>query len=369
MKIGIVGLPNVGKSTLFKALTKKQVDIQNYPFCTIDPNIGIVEVPDERLRKLAIFSQSKKIVPTVIEFVDIAGLVKGAAEGAGLGNKFLSHIREVDAIAQVIRIFENPDIIHVPNKIDPISDIETINLELIFKDLDTVNKRLDKTARDAKTGDKDTIAQKIILEIIKTNLENGILAKDIEKKLTNKQEKDIFQLLMKELQLLTSKPIFYILNQDVSEIESEKTKNIINEIKNKFSAPESQIIPIDIKLEMEIAELTEEEQKTYLKELGIKERGLGKIIKCGYEILNLITYLTTGEDETRAWTIKKNIKAPQAAAKIHTDFEKKFVRAEVINWETLLDASSFAQAREKGFLRTEGKDYTVRDGDVIEFKI
>jgi len=353
--IGIVGLPNVGKSTLFKALTKKPVDIQNYPFCTIDPNVGVVTVPDERVDKLAAFSRSKKIVSTVIEFVDIAGLVKGASAGEGLGNQFLSHIREVKAIAHVVRVFEDENITHVEKRIDPVSDLEIINAELIFADLATVTKRLEKTARDAKAGIKEAVIQKTALEKIKAALDTGKLASTVS--LTEQEAP-----LWRELNLLTQKPMLFVLNR------KSGSKN--TDVKNYFEQNKLPFVELDAAIELEMNELSPEERQEYKKEFGLSESsGLDELIKKSYEILGLITYLTTGEDETRAWTISKGIKAPEAAAAIHTDFEKKFIRAEVINWEDLLNAGSYAVAREKGILRTEGKVYVVKDGDVIEFKI
>ena len=363
--IGIVGLPNVGKSTLFKALTKKQVDIQNYPFCTIDPNVGVVVVPDERLEKLATFSRSAKITPTVIEFTDIAGLVKGASQGEGLGNQFLSHIRETKAIAQVVRIFEDPNITHVEKRVDPLGDIEIINLELIFADLSTVAKRLEQTAKEAKSGtNKEALARKAVLEKMKTALESNILLNAVP---FSESEMPF----LKELNLLTAKPILYVLNkkfggQNLDELNDERFKKLMEYFQKKNAV----FVTLDTAIELELNELSEEERTAYKKEFELPEAsGLDELIKKSYQLLGLITYLTTGEDETRAWTIKQNTKAPQAAAEIHTDFEKKLIRAEVINWQTLLDAGSYASAREKGLLRTEGKEYIVQDGDLVEFKI
>ncbi len=349
LSIGIVGLPNVGKSTLFNILTKKQVEASNYPFCTIDPNVGVVKVPDERLDKIAQISQPAKIIPTFIEFTDIAGLVKGAHEGEGLGNQFLSHIRECDAICEVVRDFKDPNVIHVNGEIDPIGDQETINMELIFADLKTVEKRLEKVAKEIKSGDKEIIKQKEILEKIKVLLDQGRAVRELEMK----DEEKVF---IKSLSLLTIKPIIYALNSD----DTEKEAN--------FSW-DGEVVRINVKMEEQIAKLPEEEQAEYMKELGINKSGLDKLISASYKLLGLETFFTTGKDETRAWTIKKGSKAPQAAAEIHTDFEKGFVRAEVINWEKFIETGGEIKAKELGLVRTEGKDYIVQDGDICNFLI
>ncbi len=345
MKVGIVGLPNVGKSTLFKALTKKQVDVENYPFCTIDPNIGIVKVPDERLEKLAEIYKSKKITPTVIEFVDIAGLVKNAHKGEGLGNKFLSHIREVDAIIEVLRDFEDKNITHIEGEINPERDKSIIHFELIMADLQTVEKRLEKVSKEAKSGNAEAIKLLEILKILEETLNNEKLANEIK---LNKEE----ELLIRDLNLLTLKPIIFVRN-----IKSQLLVSSEQELKNT--------ILINAKLESEYGELSDEE----LKELKIKRTGLDKLIQASYNLLNLITFLTTGQDETRAWTIKQGTKAPQAAGKIHTDFEKGFIRAEVCKYEDFIFSGSELKAKEKGLVRLEGKDYIVKDGDVIYFRI
>ena len=348
LSLGIVGLPNVGKSTLFNALTKKQVDVANYPFCTIEPNVGVVKVPDERVDKLAAMSNSATKIYATIEFVDIAGLVRGAHEGEGLGNQFLANIRNVDAICHVIRNFQNNDIAHVEGRIDPSSDQEIINLELIYADLTSVNRRLDKISKEAKSGDKLIRRQIDILENIKDYLNKGQSLRQCS--LTAEE-----QGVAKELNLLTIKPIIYVINSD--------------QPTNVLPPSDGPVIVLNAKLEAEIASLPEEEQADYIKELGLQDSGLNKLIAQAYDLLGLITFLTTGHDETRAWTVKRNTPAPQAAGVIHTDFMKNFIRAEVINWLDLLRAGSETKAKELGLIRLEGKNYLIQDGDVCNFLI
>lgn len=361
MKLGIVGLPNVGKSTLFNSLTKAGAESANYPFCTIDPNVGIVTVPDERLNHLATLYNSEKVIPAVIEFVDIAGLVKGASKGEGLGNQFLSHIREVDAIVHVVRCFEDTNVIHVEGSIDPLRDIETINLELIFSDIEVLDRRLQKTQKGLK-GDKSLLSEYEILQKLKKALENGQTARKVS--LTEDEEN-----FVKTLSLLTYKPVIYATNVTEEDLITEGKENTYVQKVQQFAKEEkSEAFVICAKIEEEIAELNEEEKQEFLVDLGIHDTGLDRLIAASYRLLGLISYLTAGPKETKAWTIEKGTKAPQAAGKIHTDFEKGFIRAEVVSYADLINAQSYAAAKEKGQVRLEGKEYVVQDGDVILFR-
>lgn len=362
MKLGIVGLPNVGKSTLFNSLTKAGAESANYPFCTIDPNVGIVAVPDERLKLLGDMYQSRKVTPAVIEFVDIAGLVKGASKGEGLGNQFLSNIREVDAIVHVVRCFEDGNVIHVDGSVNPLRDIETINLELIFSDLEVLERRMSKVSKAARM-DKSYAKESALLERIKGHLESGKPAKTME--VTDEDE----LALLRGYNLLTYKPVIYAANVAEEDLAEDGASNpMVKAVKELAAAESSEAFVICAQIEQEISELDEDEKAMFLEDLGLAESGLEKLIKASYQILGLMSFLTAGEDETRAWTIKTGTKAPQAAGKIHSDFERGFIKAEVVNYKDLLEQGSLAAARERGLVGIEGKDYVVRDGDVILFR-
>ncbi|OGZ07353.1 MAG: redox-regulated ATPase YchF [Candidatus Lloydbacteria bacterium RIFCSPHIGHO2_02_FULL_54_17] len=363
LSVGIVGLPNVGKSTLFNALTRKGAETANYPFCTIDPSVGVVTVPDERLGQLSAFSKSQKTIPAIVEFVDIAGLVKGASEGEGLGNQFLANIRETNAIGEVVRIFEDNEIIHVGGKIDPLGDVEVINLELVLADLQTITKRMENLGRDVKRGDKAAIKEHGALTRIRAALETGELASSV---VLDPEE----QKFVKQCNLLTAKPFLYILNKkagakNLDELNDERFQKLTEFFKKRGD----HYVVVDAKIEEELNEFDGAERKSFAQELGVKGDGIDELIVAAYDLLLLMTYFTTGEDESRAWTVHRGATAPEAGMAIHTDFKEKFIRAEVINWKTLLDAGSYAAARENGLVRTEGKEYVVKDGDVIEFKI
>lgn len=352
-KIGIVGLPNVGKSTLFNAITNSKVEAANYPFATIDPNVGVVPVPDERLAKLAVQEKSKKIVPTSIEFVDIAGLVSGAHKGEGLGNQFLSHIREVDAILEVVRVFDDKDIIHVNGSVNPTRDLETISIELCLADLANIEKRMETNSKALKAGGHEAKIKHQVFEKYKQALEAGHLARTVS---LNQEELDA----TKEVELLTTKPFLFVANSTF-DLNTKKFESLPEGLPKN-------LIQIDAKIESELAELEGQEKTEYLKELGLNQSGLDKIIEESYKTLGLITFITAGEIETKAWTITKGTKAPGAAGKIHTDFERGFIRAEVIAWDKLLEAGGYGAARDKGWLRTEGKEYVMQDGDVVHFR-
>lgn len=358
---GIVGLPNVGKSTLFNAITQAGAESANYPFCTIDPNVGIVEVPDHRLTKLTELVQPKKTVPTAFEFTDIAGIVEGASKGEGLGNKFLSHIRQVDAISHVVRCFEDENITHVSGSVDPIRDIEVINLELILADFETIDKRISRVEKLMKQKDKEAIAEYDVLVLLKEAFENEKPARSIE--FTDEQKK-----IVHGLHLLTMKPVLYVANVNEEGLLETDNNPLVQKVKNFAAGENSEVIVVCAKIEAEIAELDGDEKEMFLEELGIEESGLDQLIRAAYQLLGLATYFTAGVQEVRAWTIRQGMKAPQAAGVIHSDFERGFIRAETVSYDDLVEAGSMSAAKEKGKVRLEGKDYTVVDGDIIHFR-
>ncbi len=361
MKIGIVGLPNVGKSTLFNAITKTGAECANYPFCTIEPNVGIVNVPDKRIDVLSKMYETEKTTYATIEFVDIAGLVKGASKGEGLGNKFLSHIRETDAIAHVVRCFDDEKIVHVDGRVDPVSDIETITLELIFADLETINKRIERVSKIIKSGDKKAIIENELLNRIKEHLESGCPVRTMD---LTQEEKDI----IKDSLLLTIKPVIYVANVSEDNVSDIENNEYVKQVEEYAKKENSIVISLSAKLEEDLSELEDEDKNLLMEEYNIKESGLSKLIKASYELLGLISFLTAGKQEVRAWTIKNGTKAPQAAGKIHSDFERGFIKAEVVSYDVLIEYGSVNAAKEKGLVRLEGKEYIVKDGDIIVFR-
>ncbi|WP_054951690.1 redox-regulated ATPase YchF [Numidum massiliense] len=361
LSTGIVGLPNVGKSTLFNAITQAGAESANYPFCTIDPNVGVVEVPDRRLDQLADIIKPQRVLPTAFQFVDIAGLVKGASKGEGLGNQFLSHIREVDAIVHVVRCFKDKNVTHVSGAEDPVADITTINLELILADLETVERRIDRVSRQLKTGEKRYKLEKALLERIRDAFERELPARSV---VVTEDERP----LLRNLHLLTMKPILYVANVGEDDIMAVEDNPYVQRVREFAAGEGAEVIPISAKVEAEISELEGEDKALFLEELGLEEAGLDRLIRAAYRLLGLMTFFTAGEKEVRAWTVRQGAKAPQAAGTIHTDFERGFIRAEVVSYDDLLAAGSYAGAREKGVLRLEGKDYEVQDGDVMHFR-
>ncbi len=360
MKLGIVGLPNVGKSTLFNSITKAGAECANYPFCTIEPNVGVVAVPDERLDKLTEMYKPEKTTHAIIEFVDIAGLVKGASKGEGLGNKFLSHIRETDAIVEVVRCFENSNVVHVDGSINPIRDIETINLELIFADIETVNKRIDKAKKNLKADKKYQVEIDLLQKILET-LEAGKSARTLE---FNEEE----QVMVKDMFLLTTKPILYVANVSEEQLENAEQDENVQKVKHYASEEGAEVVPLCVKMEEELSGLDDDDKKEMLAMYNLDESGLDKVIKKSYDLLGLMSFLTAGEPEVRAWTIKKGTKAPEAAGKIHSDIQRGFIKAEVVSYDDLIKEGSMIAAKEKGLVRSEGKEYVMQDGDIVLFK-